>query len=140
MIRFRLHPAAKIPPLDRLWLFLNSKRGYLQISSGTTLQDDIEGAVVVIGMGTTVLEEALLLNRPVIQLLHPDYSQYLDLGQLEGVTILDYRAFSGTCLQNVRKISIVNTQTRERLGLCNKIVTFERLFSDTSFRDNGAFN
>lgn len=127
-IRLRLHPYAKISFTDRRWLRTNAENSIISISKDVSLKTDIENAFAVIGMSTTVLEEALLMGRPVIQLTHPDYLQYIDIDGIRGVTKKDFRELSVKDLLNVSNIDVNSEGMRERLGIDQPIVTYERLF------------
>lgn len=129
-IRLRLHPYAKIRYKDRRWLRANAEKGIIDISKDASLESDIESAIAVIGMSTTVLEEALLMGRPVIQLMHPDYLQYIDIEGVKGVTKLDFRELSMKDLLEVSDANVNSEEMKERLGLNNAVVTYERLFSE----------
>jgi hypothetical protein len=49
-------------------------------------------------MSTTVLEEALLLGCPVVQLTHPDYLQYIDLQGIKGAAMTGYQDLTANYL------------------------------------------
>lgn len=127
-LRLRLHPAANLGYKNRYWIHSLVKKKYITVSKNTSLRDDIEDAIAVIGMNTTVLEEALLLERPVIQLTHPDYLQYIDLDGIKGVIKVDCRKFSGKDLVNACSIRVDYERMRERFGLDQTLVTYKLLF------------
>lgn len=75
-IRVRFHPCAVISNRWKRWLTHTVAKGSVTISDGT-FQDDVMNAGAVIGLNTTVLEEAMAMGRPAI-VLHTD--QYLSFG------------------------------------------------------------
>jgi hypothetical protein len=127
-VKIRLHPDAILTDFDTKWLTDSVRKGKMQISD-TTLDDDLNNAIVVIGMSTTVLAEALLLGRPVIQINHPDYLAYLDMSGIKGTMVIEYQAFSLRDLFNASTMEVDDETVRERLGLSNEEVTYNRLFS-----------
>ena len=128
-IRVRLHPLAKLKGGDNDWLKREIRNKNIHISEGTPLKKDIEEAIAVIGMSTTVLEEALLMARPVIQITHPDYLQYIDLDGIEGVMKKDYKEILPSDLAKISNRSVDHEQMKNKLGLGQPLVTYERLFS-----------
>lgn len=128
-VRVRLHPLAKLSVSDRRWLEAKIQDNAIQISDGVPLKTDVERALVVIGMSTTVLEEALLMARPVIQLTHPDYIEYIDLNGVEGVIKKDYRELLLRDLIALKDAKVDHEQARNRMGLGQPLVTYQRLFS-----------
>lgn len=127
-VRLRLHPYAQIRLKDKKWIKLNISKGLIAISQGTSLKDDIEGAIAVIGMSTTVLEEALLLGCPAVQLTHPDYLQYIDVQDIKGAATIGYQDFSAEYLDSISNNEVDNESLRERLGLTHPTVTYNKLF------------
>ncbi len=128
-VRIRLHPLAKLRNSDSDWLKKGIRNKNIQISQGTPLKKDIEEAIAVIGMSTTVLEEALLMARPVIQIAHPDYLQYIDLDGIEGAVKKDYEKFLPEDLIAISKRTVDHEQMKIRLGLEQPLVTYKGLFS-----------
>lgn len=128
-IRVRLHPAAQVGLSLRSWLRAETRRGLIDISNGTSLQEDIEGAAAVIGMGSTSLQEALVMGRPVVQLLHPEYLHYVDLEGIRGALRIDHREFSADILESLLSQQVDTKEARKRLGLSNPLVTYDRLFA-----------
>lgn len=128
-IRLRLHPTAKVSNSGKYWIHSKTKKGIIGISKNTPLKTDIEGAIAVVGMSTTVLEEALLMGCPVIQLTHPDYLQYIDIDGVPGAVKIDYRNLSVTDLLNVSNIQVGSESIRKSLGLNHPIVNYKQLFS-----------
>jgi len=130
-IRLRLHPFAELSHRDKHWIHSNVKKGIIEISKDISLEDDINNAIAVVGMSTTVLEEALLLDRQVIQLCHPDYLQYIDLEGIQGVSRVDYRELSTERLVNITANTKVNSKSmKERFGLNQQLVTYRQLFKE----------
>ena len=129
-VMIRLHPFAKLSNGVRRWIRLSLDKGDICISKGgSPLIADLESAIVVIGMSTTVLEEALLLGRPVVQLQHPDYREFIDIDGVEGVTKMDYRKLLLKDLIDVSSLKVDNMEMRKRLGLHNDIIDYKRLFA-----------
>ena len=95
----------------------------------SSLIADLESAIAVVGMSTTVLEEALLLGCPVIQLQHPDYRSFIDIDGVEGVMKMDYRKLLAKVLIEASTLTVDYVGMRKRLGLLNDIVVYKRLFT-----------
>lgn len=127
-LRLRLHPYAQIGHRDRKWLQLYLNKSLIKLSHGISLKEDIEKAVAVIGMSTTVLEEALLLGRPAVQLTHPDYLQYIDVQGIQGAATIHYQDLSAEYLVSISNKEVNHKLLRERLGLHNPTVTYNKLF------------
>ncbi|MEP9411490.1 MAG: hypothetical protein HRF42_08805 [Candidatus Brocadia sp.] len=128
-IRLRFHPDAKISNRGKNWLHSKAKKGIIEISKNTPLKTDIEDAIAVIGMSTTVLEEALLVGCPVIQLTHPDYLQYIDIDEATGAVKIDYRKLSTIDLLNITNVQVNSESIRKSLGLNHPVVNYQQLFS-----------
>lgn len=133
-LRVRLHPHTLIRRRDLKWLERAEARGLLEVSRGTSLADDIAGAALVVGTGTTVLQEALLLGRPVLQIVDPDYVDYLDLGGLPGALRVGRADLTAGHLERARASAVDPAAVRSSLGLDQPEVTWGRLFS-TAPRD-----
>jgi len=127
-IRVRLHPNAILSKADRRWLTESARDGKIKISE-VKLDSDLNNAIVVIGMSTTVLVEALLLKRPVIQINHPDYLEYLDIHGIRGASIIDYRSFSLKDLYGAADMEVDFENVKHKLGLFEGEVNYSRLFS-----------
>ena len=93
-VAIRPHPAAMLDWRSRFLLSYMSKRGVSILGRGTSLENDIKDSSVVIGLGSTVLMEAVLCGRPVVQLVHPDFLEYIDMDESIGIMKVDYRVFS----------------------------------------------
>ena len=128
-IRLRLHPFAEISSRDKLWLWIQKRNRRVEISTKTPLRTDIEQALVVVGMSTTVLHEALLLGRPVIQLSHPQYLETVDLDEVRGVLKRDFRMLSIDDIQQASRLIVDPQAMQQALGLHHPVVTYKRLFS-----------
>lgn len=126
-VRLRLHSRAELSQQMRRWIRFQAKKGKIELSKDVPLARDIEGSRCVTGMSSTVLEEALLLGRPVIKLTHPDYLSYINLDGIAGAKDIDCRDLSPEllCRMNIETDSL---EMRKRLGLGQPVVTFERLF------------
>lgn len=127
-VRLRLHPHAEIGRGDQKWIRSNLQRGFIDVSRGVALKDDIARSLAVIGMSTTVLEEALLLGCPAVQLTHPDYLQYIDLRGIEGAATIGHQDLSAEFLASISKKKVDHGPLRGRLGLAHPDVTYGRLF------------
>ncbi|MBI4825096.1 MAG: hypothetical protein HY807_01550 [Nitrospirae bacterium] len=127
-LRLRLHPFADLSRSSKSWIHSSREKGIIIVSKETSLRDDIENASAVIGMSTTVLEEALIMGRPVIQLTHPDYLEYIDIDGIEGVQKLDHMDVSSKALGGIAGRQVDPDEMRNRLGLNNPVITYRRLF------------
>ncbi|MBF0216002.1 MAG: hypothetical protein HQL30_03295 [Candidatus Omnitrophica bacterium] len=128
-IRLRLHPFAKMSREHKRRVNGYDKKGTVEISRGVALSDDIQGAGAVIGFSSTVLEEALMMNRPVVQLAHPYYLRYIDLEGLIGVAYKDHDKLSGEGLRALSEELVDYSKVREILGINHKEVDYGVLFS-----------
>jgi len=128
-VRLRFHPFAQIGRKEKKWIRANLKEGLVKVSRGTSLKDDIEGAITVVGMSTTVLEEALLMGRPVVQITDPDFLQYIDVAGIKGAVRKDYRELMPDDLVNNIGCKVDSDKIRERLGMEQPLVTYTQLFS-----------
>lgn len=128
-IRLRLHPAAELSPWMKDWIRVKTENHEIELSTEKSLQDDLNCASVVIGMSTTVLVEALLFNRPVIQISHPDYLQFMDIDEIEGVISMGYRNIFASDLVHIACREFEPIGIRDKLGLDNAEVTYKRLFT-----------
>lgn len=129
-LRLRLHPFADLSRGSKRWIRSSQEKGIISISKDTSLRDDIEGSAAVIGMSTTVLEEALIMGRPVIQITHPDYLKYIDIDGIEGVQKMDYMDLSFKALGDIAGHQVDSDEMRNRLGLNNPVITYKRLFEN----------
>lgn len=127
-IKVRLHPFAILSRTLRRWLALNARVGRIELSKNINLKDDLNNAIVVIGMSTTVLEEALLLGKPVIQLTHPDFLKYIDISGVRGAREVEYNRLSMQELDNISKIEVDSEAIKMKLGLNEAEVTYQQLF------------
>jgi hypothetical protein len=128
-VRLRLHPYAEISYGVKRWIRTSLRNNIIELSNNVSLRDDLENAAVVIGMSSTVLEESLLLGRPVVQLQHPDYREYIDIGGIKGSMKMDYRKLLPKDLIDVSTLKVDHLEARKRLGLENEIVDYKRLFA-----------
>jgi hypothetical protein len=74
-IAVRLHPAAKVPVKWKKWLDQMAQTGKVNLSRGS-LEDAIRDSAVVVGMNTTVLEEAALMGKAVVVLVEGNYLSF----------------------------------------------------------------
>lgn len=128
-LKVRLHPHAQVKRGMRRWLLSAERQGLVLVSRDTPLLTDIEGSIGAVGMSTTVLEEALLMGKPVVQLTHPWYLQYIDMDGIRGAVKKDWMLFSSA---DVPKdgLGVDSESMRERLGLNQQVVTYKELFLD----------
>ncbi len=128
-VRLRLHPHAKLSVGFKRWINSAIKKGIVCLSKNTSLKTDLEKAIAVIGMSTTVLEESLLLGRPVIQIQHNDYLEYIDLDGVEGVVKKNYKDIRCRDLLNMSELNVNCGEMKARLGLELPVITYKRLFA-----------
>ena len=77
LLRVRLHPHAFVPSAAQSWFDEQVTSGEICRSVGS-LEQDIAASSLVVGMTTTVLEEAALLGKPIITLQSSDYLSFED--------------------------------------------------------------
>ena len=99
------------------------------MSSGRSLDQDLQVAIAVVGMGSTVLEEALVMGRPVVQITDSRFREYLDLEGLSGVSRVAYKNFSSSTLDSHPPLDRPPLEARHRLGLTHPEVTYDHLFA-----------
>lgn len=71
-IKFRLHPYANIQFLDRIWIKLNTFQKNIDISN-CSLKDDLYNSKLVIGINSTVLQEATLIEIPTLAIYDDNF-------------------------------------------------------------------
>ena len=113
---------------DERWVDDSARDGSIEISQDRSLSEDLARARVVVGVGTTVLEEALLLGRPVLQVTSDDYVDYIDMEGLAGVRSVPASDVVSDDIQAAASLVAEPEQVRERLGLEQPVVDYERLF------------
>ncbi|RJQ23952.1 MAG: hypothetical protein C4560_00510 [Nitrospiraceae bacterium] len=128
LLRLRLHPFADLSRGSERWINSGQRKGVISLSKSTSLKDDIKNASAVIGMSTTVLEEALIMGRPVIQITHPDYLEYIDIDGIAGVQKLGHMDVTLKTLEDAAGSTVDVDKMRSRLGLNNPVITYKRLF------------
>lgn len=128
-VRLRLHPYAKLNYRFQRWINSAIKKEIISLSQDTSLRSDLEEAIAVIGMSTTVLEESLLLGRPVIQIQHNDYLEYIDLDGVEGVVKKKYNDIGIQDLLSMSNRTVNCREMKSRLGLELPVITYKRLFA-----------
>jgi hypothetical protein len=128
-VRLRFHPYAQIRRKDKKWIRDNLEQGLIDVSKGTPLKDDIKGAIAVVGMSTTVLEEALLMGCPVVQITDPDFLQYINVSGIKGATNKDHRELLPVDLESSAGRRVDSATVKERLGISQPLVTYKQLFS-----------
>lgn len=135
--RLRLHPYAVVAPRDREWLDAAMTQGLVELSADATLADDLAGARIVVGMGTTVLQEALLLGRPVVQLADDAMVTYVDMDGFDGVVRVCADSFSADDITSALALVPDHEQVRDRLGLDKPLVDYARLFAKVGTAEIG---
>jgi len=128
----RLHPVADISPSCARTLARLEAAGVVEVSRGVPLAADLVRASVVVGMSTTVLEEALLVGRPVIQLVDDTYLTYIELSGVAGVTRISHGELDVAVLTRAihtpaEEIAVGAVEIARRLGLANSVVTHTML-------------
>lgn len=129
-VKVRLHPAAQMSRGDKSWLIKAAQQGLIVKSEGTSLKEDLENAAIVVGMSTTVLEEALLLGCPVIQLINTEYLEFINIKGVKGALRKKHNEMVASDLLSMVGISVDHEIMRNRLGLHHPVVSYERLFAD----------
>lgn len=126
-MRLRMHPYSRVTKADRGWLDTQISSGKIILSRDVSLRDDIAGARVVVGMSTTVLEEALLIGRPAVQVLHDDYLEYIDIRGVKGAFRVPQKDLSASFLKSLPTEADAKAM-RRRFGLDLQEVDMDRLF------------
>lgn len=127
-IRVRLHASADLSIGQKQWIARMRARGRLDVSDGASLVDDLAGARAVIGMGSSVLYQALLLARPVVQLIDEDYLPALEVNDLPGAMQSLWSSVDAGTLKACEQLAPDRDAARTRLGLDQPLVTYDRLF------------
>lgn len=128
-VRIRLHPYAKLNLKTRMTLRRLANKGLIHISSEINLRDDIKGASVVVGCGSTTMLEALICGRPVVKLDFPGYFNYADISDINGVWSVNYANLCSRDIVDAMKIVVDRKEALNRLGVSNPIVTYNSLFA-----------
>ena len=128
VIHLRFHPLARLTSREHQWIDRNVKEGWLILTGKVPLKEDLGHAKIVVGMGTTVLEEALLLGVPVLHIQHPDYVQYIHLQDVHGATLINWDLINADALHKAAKQTQI-TNIRHRFGLQFPIVDYARFFA-----------
>ena len=127
-LRLRMHPAAETRRSLARRLRRAVAAGSIELSTGHSLADDIAQSRVVVGMSSTVLEEAILLGCPAIQLLDSDFLEYVDIAGIEGGAKVNHTELSFELLNQMSTAHVDGRELRERMGAGYPVVTYERLF------------
>lgn len=126
----RLHPWADVSRARRRALDRLARAGRVDISSGRSLADDLDAAAVVVGMSTTVLEEAVLLGRPAVQLVHPEWLRYVEMEGVGGATVVAHDRLDAAALEAAAAKPTDANAMRLRLGLGRPLVDQRRLLAE----------
>lgn len=129
-IRVRLHASADLSIGQKRWIARMRAAGRIDVSDGASLVDDLGGARAVIGMGSSVLYQALLLARPVVQVIDGDYLPALEVNDLPGAMQCVWSNLDAAMLKACEQIAPDRDAARSRLGLDQPLVTYDRLFDD----------
>ena len=124
-----MHPFAIVSRQNRNWLKKKVENKQIEYPKNSGLNNDLINATAVIGVGSTVLEEALLLGRPAIQITHPDYLRYVGIGGITGTRVIDHREFSWKDLLAITGCEVDANLVRSRFGLSEKEINYDVLFS-----------
>jgi hypothetical protein len=129
-IKIRLHPFLRIRrQMKRMILYWKS-RGKIELADKPTLKEDLIDSDVVVGVSSTVLEEALLFGRPVVKLTHPDYLEYISFNGVRGVTVIPYDELRADVVAKASQDYVDSDAILDRLGLGNRVVTYDVLFKN----------
>src|SRR3989338_7733417 len=113
----RLHPLAVVRPRTRKWLEQAQCKERLTLSCAA-LQDDITRAALVVGMNSTVLEEAAAMGRAILTLETNDYLSFATpLGLHLAESKLTWQAVEECIIENTTKRAELIRQGRQALGI-----------------------
>lgn len=73
ILRLRLHPNEHLGLMDRLWVLMAAILHKIEVSSNS-LEEDFKEADLVVGANSTVVQEALLMEVPVMGVFDEDYT------------------------------------------------------------------
>ncbi len=134
-VKLRLHPQAQLKAGQKWWLSRLKAKGLVTLSEEADLAKDLSEAKVVIGMSSTVLEEALLAGRPVIQLCDDKYLLFVDLKGVQGVKRVHWGELK---LETISSCTAPDAAQIARgwLGLTHPVVTYHRLFEAEQTQDH----
>ena len=126
-VQVRLHPAAILPKRWKQWLDQMTRQNRLSISTGD-LSDAVGDATVVVGMNTTVLEEASLTGKAVIVLSSDDYLSFSNnLGTNVPVRRFSWETIEETISTTESRFEDSVARGREQLGIDRTVFSFEDL-------------
>ena len=91
---------------------------------------NLDDAAVVVGMSTTVLEEAVLLGRPAVQLVHPEWLRYVEMEGVGGATVVAHDRLDAAALETAARKPTDANAMRVRLGLGRPLVDQRRLLAE----------
>ncbi|MFH1283574.1 MAG: hypothetical protein ABII27_07915 [bacterium] len=128
LVRLRLHKFAMNSWENKMWLKQKEKNNEIKISTDENLIDDLKNSSLVVGMSTTVLEEAMLLGKPVIQLVCDDFHEYIDINGIKGALRLEYSELSVEKLLENSQKEVNSAAIKHKLGLNETEVNYSVLF------------
>ena len=76
------------------------------------------------------MEEALLLGRPVIQLVNTDYLEFINIEGVQGAIRKGYSELCPDDFINISNILVDHEKMRECLGLEQPLINHKRLFAE----------
>lgn len=129
----RLHPAAQLGFRQKALLRYLLWKNLMALSNRTDLVADLAQARLVVGMSTTVLEEAILFGLPAVQITDEKYLLFVDVSGISGARQVNWKDLA---LEGIDPgLGEIDTSAaRERFGLDQPVVTYERLFSDIDLK------
>ena len=99
----------------------------LEISS-LKLEEDLSQSHIVIGGSSTVLQEALILDIPILALYDPDYLTYSVVPSSYRLSIKDLTWERIQAQMNIKPQESIKKQFKANLGLSNPNLTTELIY------------
>ena len=124
----RLHPAACIKFIDQVWLQWASQLLHRLEISSLKLEEDLSQSHIVIGGSSTVLQEALILDIPILALYDPDYLTYSVVPSSYRLSIKDLTWERIQAQMNIKPQESIKEQFKANLGLSNPNLTTELIY------------
>lgn len=136
-IRLRLHPHAGIYRKDISWIKTALDKRYIQISNGP-LDNDLSGALLVIGANSTVLQESMLLGIPSLSISDRDYIHPSILPQTEEWNVpLDSLSWKRIKDQVLKKPDYdLRDRFKKNMGLYNTDFSTSLIYGACDAREN----
>ena len=115
----RLHPYSRVPLAWRRWLDSMVADGTIELSDAS-LEEDIEAASLVVGMGSTLLQEAALMQRPVLVLSDPRYLKFIgEVGETCEAGALNWALVLRLVASSDEEVAANAQAARELMGIDN---------------------